>query len=208
VRRLFVRPITYLITRGEATPANFDKQREMILGVVRAAAENGISLVQIREKQLTTKLLFSLVSDAAAITVDSSTRLMVNDRADVAIGAGADGVHLTAASLPVSLVRSTFGDGLLIGASTHNMTEAAAAKRSGADLAVFGPVFATPGKGEPVGLDELAAVCRSLAPFPVVGLGGIDESNYRDVLNAGASGFAAIRFLNEAGVLNRLGNSL
>lgn len=201
-------PITYLITRGEATPANFEAQREQILTTIRAAVECGISLVQIREKLLTTRLLYSLVSEAAALMRTCRTRLLVNERVDVAIAAGADGVHLTTRSMPVEMVRRTFGTDLLIGVSAHSLVEAIAAARRGSDLVVFGSVFATPDKGEPVGLDGLAEVCRTLAPFPVIGLGGIDDTNFRIVLAAGASGFAAIRFLNDTGALGRLAHNL
>ena len=72
-----------------------------------------------------------------------------------------------------------------------------AAKEQGADYALLGPVFATPGKGEPVGVDVLGQICRTVAPFPVIGVGGIDGSNASAVIDAGAAGFAAIRYLNE-----------
>ena len=122
---------------------------------------------------------------------------MVNERFDIAIAAGADGVHLTSRSIPVSEVRANVPDDLLIGVSAHRRSEVTAARNRGADLALFGPVFATPGKGDLVGLEEFVTVCREAAPFPVIGIGGIDGANAESVLNAGAAGYAAIRYLNE-----------
>jgi thiamine-phosphate pyrophosphorylase len=81
---------------------------------------------------------------------------------------------------------------------------AAEAKHMRADLAVFGPVFESPGKGVPVGLDELSNVCGALSPFQVIGLGGIDEGNWRSVLRAGASGIAGIRSLNDPNSLRTI----
>lgn len=201
-------PITCLITAGKATPENYQQKRDDILGIIRIAAECGISLVQIREKRLTTKLLYSLVSDSVAITSGTKTRLLVNDRADVAAATDADGVHLTAGSMPTHIVRRCFSLDMLIGVSVHSVEAAVDAARDGADFVIFAPVFATPGKGKPTGLFELADVCRKLAPFPVLALGGIDETNYGAVLDAGASGFAAIRFLNDADRLRQIASEL
>jgi thiamine-phosphate pyrophosphorylase len=197
VKNRFDLPITYLITRGEATPDNFDEKRKEILGLIRTAAECGITLVQIREKKLTAKLLYSLVSDGVEITRTFSTRLLVNERADIAVAARADGVHLTSRSIPAAIVRCIFGDELMIGVSTHSISDIDRAVSDGADLVVFGPIFITPGKGSPIGLHELSSVSRRFHPFPVLGLGGIDETNFSNVLDAGASGFAAIRYLND-----------
>jgi thiamine-phosphate pyrophosphorylase len=83
----------------------------------------------------------------------------------------------------------------VIGVSTHSIEQASTAAHSGADYIVYGPVFETPGKGSPVGIESLKAVCDSLKSFPVFGLGGIDQSNFESVLSAGADGIAAIRSL-------------
>ena len=190
-------PIIYLITSGEATPENFDRTNREILDIVRVAVEAGASIIQLREKHLSARQLFELAVEAAKITRGTSTRLLVNDRADIALAAKADGVHLAANSLPVKIIRDNFPSDFIIGASTHTLEAARSAADNGTDFAMFGPVFATPGKGEPQGLQRLSEVCDDLHPFPVIGLGGIDESNYSVVLEAGASGFAAIRFLND-----------
>ncbi len=202
------RPITYLITRGQATNDNFEEERSQILATVRSATECGISFVQIREKQIATKLLYSLTVDACAITRETSTKLLVNDRADVASAAGADGVHLTSRSLPVKTVRRAFGNEMIIAVSTHQSEEVTAAAAEGADMIVFGPVFPTPGKGEPTGCKRLSEICKMVEPFPVIALGGVNGGNFRSVLDAGAAGFASIRFLNDPETLGPISREL
>lgn len=130
----------------------------------------------------------------------TKTRLLVNDRADIARAAGADGVHLTTRSLEASIIRRTFGPDFLIGVSTHTLAEARAASEQGADFAVFGPVFDTSSKrtyGPPVGLESLREVAQKLSPFPLVALGGLTLDNASAALDAGASGVAAIRLFDD-----------
>lgn len=191
------RPIRYLITTGEATPENFETQSVLILSAVRNAIEQDIELIQIREKSLTPRLVYELVHKAVAITSGSSTKLIVNDRFDIAMAAGADGVHLRSTSLPVSVARKQTPDGFLIAVSTHTKAEVLGSRNNGADLAVYGPVFSTPYKGDPKGLEDLREVCTLAGGFPILALGGIDELNSNEVLEAGAEGFAAIRYLND-----------
>jgi len=145
-------------------------------------------------------VLYELATRAVAITRGSATRLLVNDRFDVARAAGADGVHLTTRSLPAKVVRSICGDDFLIGVSTHSLETALNARAEGADFVVFGPVFETPSKriyGEPQGLDTLREVTSALAGFPVIAIGGINRENADECFRAGASGIAAIRLFNE-----------
>lgn len=191
------RPFIYLITKGDAASESFARKKSEILETILQAVASGVTHIQIREKQLTARMLFELAEAAAKITSNSETRLLINDRADVALAAGADGVHLPANSLSPRAARAAFPKGFLIGVSTHSFEAAENAKMRGADFVTFGPVFASPGKGKPKGISELAEACARLAGFPVIGLGGIDETNYQDVLNAGAAGFAAIRSLND-----------
>ena len=137
---------------------------------------------------------------AVKITRRSQTRLLVNDRADIASAAGADGVHLTSQSLPADVVRKTFGPDFVIGVSTHSLAEARAAQSAGADFAVFGPIFDTESKrafGEPQGLDKLREVALALRPFPVIAIGGITADNVDQCLANHASGIAAIRMFDE-----------
>lgn len=190
-------PLIYLITEGAATLENFPEQKQKILKIIRKAVEHGVALVQIREKQLTAKLVFELAREAALITKKSETKLLVSDRADIALAANADGVHLTERSLSAETIRQVFPADFIIGISSHTIEKADLARRQKADFTVFGPVFKTPGKSQPQGLKTLHEVCEHVKPFPVLALGGIDETNYEKVMESGASGFAAIRFLND-----------
>lgn len=195
-------PIIYPITSGLTTAqTNPEDQRfAAILRLVEAAVAAQVPLFQIREKNLNARVLYELTSRAVEIAKGSSTRILVNDRSDIARTAGADGVHLTSQSLPVSVVRRMFGSELLIGVSTHSRVEARAAQVGGADFVVFGPVFETESKrafGEPQGLDRLQEITRELGSFPVVAIGGITMDHVDDCFAAGASGVAAIRLLSE-----------
>jgi thiamine-phosphate pyrophosphorylase len=191
-------PITYLITGGATSSATepADAEFRRLLALVRAAVEARVTLVQLREKRLTGRVLYELASAAALVARGSGTRVLVNDRADVARAAGCDGVHLTTRSLAAGVVRRSFGDDFLIGVSAHTASEAREARDGGADFAVFGPVFDTPSKrahGAPVGLETLGEAARELSPFPLVALGGIDGGNAAAALRAGAAGVAGIR---------------
>ena len=191
------KPILYLITRGATAESTTPESPEFqeVLTQVSAATEAGIDLIQIREKQLTARVLFELATRAVKLTKDSSTRLLINDRADIAAGAGADGVHLTTRSIEAAIIRKTFGKTLLIGVSTHSLEEATAARDGDADFAVIGPVFETGSKleyGSPIGLELLGQTARQLAPFPLLALGGVSIENAPQALRAGASGLAGI----------------
>jgi thiamine-phosphate pyrophosphorylase len=207
--RALPRPITYLITGGETSSATTPAGAEFgrLLALVRSAVEAGVTLVQLREKDLTGRVLYELASAAAQIARGSATRVLVNDRADVARASGCDGVHLTTRSLEARVVRRAFGEEFLIGVSAHALAEARAARDGGADFAVFGPVFDTPSKrayGAPAGLGALEETARELSPFPVVALGGVDETNAADVLRAGAAGVAGIRLFADGQNLARI----
>ena len=197
----FPLPIIYPITSGTTTRQTTpdDPQFSDILRLVRAAVDAEVPLFQIREKVLSARVLFELVARATEITRGSKTRLLVNDRSDIARAAGADGVHLTTQSLPVEVVRNICGAEFLIGVSTHSLDEARAARAAGADFVVFGPIFETESKrayGRPQGLDKLRELTQALGEFPVVAIGGIAIENVHECFDAGASGIAAIRLLN------------
>jgi thiamine-phosphate pyrophosphorylase len=197
------KPLIYLITKGETTNANFAEMKRETLETLEIAAENKIPLIQIREKRLSAKFLFELTAEAVKITKNTDTKILVNDRADVALAANANGVHLTSRSITAKNVRANFPEDFIIGVSAHSLEEILEAKKQKADFAVFSPVFATPNKGEPKGLNVLREVCERAKPLPVIALGGIDATNYREVLTA-ADGFAAIRFLNDSENLRKL----
>ena len=142
------------------------------------------------------------------------TRILINDRLDVALAADAGGVHLGEQSLPPQearrLVQSFQREDFLVGASCHSLEAAKAAERGAADYLFFGPVFATPSKasyGAPQGLARLREVCRAVA-LPVLAIGGITLENAAACLSAGASGIAAIRLFQDASDLPALVEAL
>jgi thiamine-phosphate pyrophosphorylase len=201
-------PLIYLITGGDGNEQNLSEKRPQILNLVKTAVEARISLVQIREKNLSARSVFKLACEAAEIAKNSDTKILVNDRADIALAAKADGVHLTANSLSAAIIRRNFPKDFIIGVSAHTIEKAEQSRAEGADFATFSPIFASPNKGEPKGLDALREICEELKPFPIIALGGIDETNYESVLHAGASGFAAIRFLNDAENLRKISEEI
>lgn len=193
----------YLITDGTLTVQDFSLNSKKTLSLIESAVSNNISLIQIREKHLPAKFIFELSVQAVKLAKNSNTKILINDRADIAFAAKADGVHLTSNSIPTKIIRQNFPKDFLIGVSAHLPEKVLSAKEQGADFAVFSPIFATPNKGEPKGLEILQKVCEALNPFPVLALGGIDEENYKEVLEI-ASGFAAIRFLHNPKNLRKL----
>lgn len=211
--RLQRRHLIYLITGGQTTlqttPETEDFSR--LLTLAKAAVAAKVDLLQIREKNLSARVLYTLTASIAELTRGSDTKLLVNDRADIAASAGADGVHLAADSLPASAVRNAFGDNFLIGVSTHSLLEAKAACADGADFVVYGPVFETPGKekyGEPQGLKQLETVTSALGEFPVLALGGISIERVPDCIHAGARGVAAIRMLSDPSQLQLVADKI
>jgi thiamine-phosphate pyrophosphorylase len=166
-------------------------------GRARAAAAASIEWVQVRERHLCAAALLRLVAEVRDELQGSATRVLVNGRPDVASAAGAAGVQLPEEGLPVREVRLAF-PGLVIGASRHSLLSARRAEDEGADLVLFGPVFATPGKeGRAAGAAALAEVARALR-VPVFAIGGIDPATAPAARAAGARGLAAIRVFAEA----------
>jgi thiamine-phosphate pyrophosphorylase len=151
--------------------------------VVAALRElpDGAAFVQLRAKSLDGRALF----DAATRLREIAPALVINDRADVALAADADGVHLPARGIGVADARALLGD-RIVGVSTHSPAEASAAARAGADYVVFGPVWPTGRKSAAVGIDALAAVVRAVSPMPVFALGGVDAERARAAFAVGA----------------------
>jgi thiamine-phosphate pyrophosphorylase len=196
-------PINCLITPGRATRETTPASEEFLelLALVARAVAARVALVQLREKGLSARFMYELAARSAALARGTETRVLVNDRADIARAASCDGVQLTTRSLEAGVVRRAFGPDFLVGVSTHSLAEALAAQAGGADFALFGPVFDTPSKrayGPPLGLEALGEAARALSPFPLLAVGGISPENARAVLDAGAAGVAAIRMFAEA----------
>jgi len=174
-----------------------------LAAMIRRAIAAGVDYIQVREKDLAARALADCVSAATSAALGSATRILVNDRLDVALATGASGVHLGETSLPLAAVtawRSKSRTEVSIGVSCHSLESCQAAEREGADYILFGPVFATPSKqsfGSPQGLERLTRVCEGVR-LPVLAIGGISESNAGACLAAGAAGIAAIRLFQEA----------
>lgn len=188
-----------MITPGRLTAAVYGDQREALVELIADLARVGLGAVQIREKTLPANLQYDLAVHIRRALSDSGTLCFVNERFDIASAAGIDGVHLTSRSIPPGSVRRAVDRDILVAVSTHSGEEISHAASAGADLAVFGPVFDTPGKESSVGVDGLKAAVAAAGTMPVAALGGIDEYNFSEALAAGAAGIAAIRlFQNEA----------
>ncbi len=167
----------------------------------RALAAAGIGAVQLREKDLDDRSLYELARLARS-ALPPPVRLLVNGRIDVALAAGADGVHLPADGLPAASLRARFGGGVLIGRSTHRLEEVQRARDEGADYVTFGPVYATPGKGTPVGLAELRRAAAS--GIPVYALGGVTLGRFAELAGTGVAGIAAIRLFQNISDLTQV----
>ena len=215
--RLIAQPIICYVTDRKALPADETASappNKALLDTIRAAAAARVDWVQIREKGLATRELFELVREAVAVALapvaPGSTRphlikVIVNDRLDVALAAGAAGVHLGHASAPVREVVRWCRAGnappdFLVGVSCHSLEGAQDAESAGASYTYFGPIYETPSKipfGKPHGVDELAQVAKAVS-IPVIAIGGINASNAAECIRAGAAGIAAIRMIQDA----------
>ena len=200
-------PIINLITSGTTNnkTTTYSEAFVDLLTLIEAAVAAEVPLIQIREKQLTTRVLYELTRRAAKIVQGTTTRLLVNDRFDLALAAGADGVQLTARSLPARVIRKLSPPEFVIGVSTHSASEVEAAKVGGADFVLFGPIFPTESKrafGEPQGPGKLAEIAASVPDFPVIAIGGIGIDNVEQCFRSGAEGIAAVRLLNNANNLS------
>ena len=168
--------------------------RGRLIDRIHAAAAAGVDLVQIRQPALEGGALMMLARDAVSAVRGTRTRIIVNDRVDVALAAGAHGVHLRGESVPAPRVRPMAPSGFIIGRSVHARGEAIdAAQRGGLDYLLFGAVFETTSKpgAAPAGTDALAGVCTAVA-LPVLAIGGMTLNRLAAVARSGAAGFAAI----------------
>jgi thiamine-phosphate pyrophosphorylase len=165
-----------------------DRQQGDIVGFAYRAVREGVDMIQVREKDLPARELFKLVSRIRDLATGTKTRVLVNDRLDVALAAGVDGVHLPSNGLPVDRVRPLVK---VLGVSVHSLQEAIIAEKARADFVVFGPIFDTPGKNA-IGLEPLREVVAAVK-IPVLAIGGITAKNTQQVRATGAAGIAAIR---------------
>jgi thiamine-phosphate pyrophosphorylase len=168
--------------------------------VVRECLAGGVRAVQLREKDLPGRDHFRMAEVLRALTDEFGARLLINDRVDVCMAVGADGVHLRSDSLPVSEVRRVLGPDRLIGYSAHRVSEAVEAERLGADFIVLGPVYDTPSKralGHPLGWSEIRSAADRVS-VPILAIGGMRSDRIADALRHGAHGVAVISALLHA----------
>jgi thiamine-phosphate pyrophosphorylase len=178
----------YLITDRTQT-----KGRDL-LWLIEQALDAGVKAIQLREKDLAGRDLFSLAEKASQLCRNYGSSLFVNDRLDIALAVNAAGVQLGNASVPIALARQLLGAQKMIGVSTHSSNEALEAQRQGADFVLFGPVYFTPSKaayGAPQGLDKLKEIVGKIS-LPVYAIGGIKLENILDLRSMGVSGVALI----------------
>lgn len=185
------------------------------LEVVAAAIRGGVTLVQYREKGATTR---TMVEEARALLGLCRSRgipLIINDRADVAIAVGADGLHVGQDDMPAALARRIIGVGKILGVSAGNPEEARRAAEDGADYVGASPIYSTPTKADaamPMGLDGLRALVASTnaetTGVPIVAIGGVNEGNAAAILEAGAAGIAVVSAIVSAADVETAARSL
>ncbi len=187
----------YLITDRKLIPDGCS-----LTTAVRQALKGGVKAIQLREKDLDTRDLLKLAYKMRELTEEYRAKLFINDRFDIALAVGADGVHLTQNSIPADAVRKAVHSSLvtrhssqfLIGVSTHSLKEAREAEKAGADFITVGPVYKTPSKlkyGKPLGINTLGKVSRSIN-IPVFAIGGVKSNKISSLKKSGAYGVAMI----------------
>ena len=181
-----------------------------LLWVLERALDGGVRAVQLREKDLSGKELFSLAERVSHLCHRYQAQLFINDRVDVALAVNAAGVHLSESSMPVPAARTLLGMQRIIGVSTHSLEGACKAEREGADFIVFGPVFFTPSKaayGAPQGLNALRKIVAKIS-LDVYAIGGIKLENLPETQKAGSRGVALISAIMSADEPNQAAQQL
>ena len=187
-------PRLYLLTDRHQTA------QRPLLSVVTTALEGGARLIQLREKDLSTRELYQLAHNLIPLFTLHQAHWLINDRIDLVLALDAPGVHLRTSSLPTGIARQLLGPDRLIGVSTHSQEEVLRAEGEGADFVVLGPVFDTPSKrmyGRPLGLQVLENTCRATR-LPVYAIGGITPEHVPDLQSLGAYGVAVISSILQA----------
>lgn len=181
------RPCLCLVTDRRVCPS------DELPGRVAAAVDGGVDIIQLRDKEMPGAALLELAERLRRV-VAGRALLLINERADVAMAAGVDGVQLGEAALPTGAVRAIMGEASVIGRSVHSVSGACEAAESGADFLLVGTMFASnshPGE-EPSGPGLLSRIASAGVTIPMLGIGGINERNAGEVISAGAHGLAVI----------------
>jgi len=186
----------YLITDRRVCPGRSDgiPDTETLETALETACRAGVRAVQLREKDLDGKTIYEMAARIRESTTAHGSKLFINDRVDIALALGADGVHCPEHGFPVLDAAKLLGPSRTIGASVHSLDGARRAEDLGADFVTFGPVFATPSKtayGPPQGLDALGGVAGSVG-VPVFAIGGVTPERAAACLDHGAAGVALI----------------
>lgn len=169
-------------------------QRRSLVEVVAEAVAGGVSCVQLREKSCSTREFLQEALALKALLQPLRVPLIINDRVDIALAVGADGVHLGQSDMPIDHARRLLGAGCLIGISAESVDDAIEAEQQGADYIGISPVFSTPtktGTAPALGLNGIRQI-RKLVRIPLVGIGGINQTNAKQVIAAGANGVAVV----------------
>jgi thiamine-phosphate pyrophosphorylase len=165
-----------------------------IAAAVEEAVTEGVTMVQLREKKASSREFYEIALELRTLTRRHHVPLVIDDRLDIALAVGAEGLHIGQSDLPLAAARQLAGKDMFIGVSVSTVEEALEAERNGADYLGAGAVYPTGSKadaGEAVGLERLAAICAA-AKIPVVGIGGVNVDNAGAVIKAGAAGIAVI----------------
>ena len=168
--------------------------------IVPAALEGGVDIVQLREKSAPDAAVIEAGKRLRAVCDEHGALLIVNDRPDLALASGADGVHVGQDDMALDEARTLVGDDLIVGVSTHSPEQLDAALDSAADYLGVGPVYSTPTKPgrEPVGLELVRYAASHASAKPWFAIGGIDQGNARAVADAGATRIAVVRAIRDA----------
>jgi thiamine-phosphate pyrophosphorylase len=187
------RPLLYYITDSRQLNG------ASIIRCVRRALDWGVDFIQIREKHLSERELYILICRIVALAQNTKCRILVNGRADLALAAGADGVHLPSTGLMIKDIRTWIPRDFIVGVSVHSMREIRDAEVQNADYILVGHVFPTKSKevyGTSLGLGFLAKACGSTS-IPIFGLGGMNPERIDPVLKTGAVGIAGITLFQD-----------
>jgi thiamine-phosphate pyrophosphorylase len=176
-----------------------------VVTTVRALERHGATMLQLRVSALSDRKLLACARRIKAALRRPKTKFIINNRVDIALACGADGVHLGQRDMPVDVVRRLTEDGLIIGTSVHTPSQAHAAVRKGADYLGVGAVYASVTKPESRvrGLDVVREISSAVA-VPVIGIGGITAQNIQAVINAGAAGVAVSRYVFEGNLVKNM----